>query len=159
MTTSITNEYTSLQKYKSLTFYFRKGDVLLCMRDEWSHGRTAILTHVLLLIIAALLPHLGWGCSTVGHSGPSPLQTSSHFGIPVSDWLTAAGTLSIFFLNVPLLPLFFCLFTQVHFLTDGSVEGQYITVAASAEHTHTSGTLTGEHGCFYWFRKPFLNTK
>ena len=85
MTTSITNEYTSLQKYRYLTVYFRKGDVLLCVRDEWRQGRTAIMTQVLLLAIAALLPNLGWGCSTVGHSGPSPLQAGSHFGIPVSD--------------------------------------------------------------------------
>ena len=85
MMTSITNEYTSLQKYKSLTLYFRKGDVLLCVRDEWRQGQTVILTQVLLLTIAALLSHLGWSCSIVGHSGPSPLQVSSHFGIPVSD--------------------------------------------------------------------------
>ena len=43
------------------------------------------------------------------------------------NWLTASGTLSIFFLNVHLLPLFFGLFTQVHLLIDGSVEGQCIT--------------------------------
>ena len=84
MTISITNEYTSFQKYKSLTFYFRKGDVLLCVRDEWRQGPTAILTQVLLLSIAALLSHFGWGCSTVGHWGPSPLQAGFHFGIPVS---------------------------------------------------------------------------
>ena len=89
MTTSITNEYTSLQKYRSLT---RKGDVLSCVRDEWRQGQTAILTQVLLLTIAALLSRLGWGCSTMGHSGPSPLQAGSHFGIPVTDWPTAAGT-------------------------------------------------------------------
>ena len=67
MATSIMNEYTSLQKYKPLTLYFRKGYVLLCVRDEWRQGQTAILTQVLLLTIAALLSHLGWGCSTVGH--------------------------------------------------------------------------------------------
>ena len=38
MTTSITNEYTSLQKYKSLSLHFRKGDILLCVRDEWKQG-------------------------------------------------------------------------------------------------------------------------
>ena len=127
MTTSITNEYTSLQKYKSLTFYFRKGDVLLCVRDEWRQWQTAILTQVLLLIIAALLSDLGLICSTEGHWGPSLLQAGSHFGIPVSDSLTAAGTLSIFFLNSHLLPLFFGLFTQMHLLIDGSIGGQNIT--------------------------------
>ena len=83
MKTSITNEYTSLQKYKSLTLYFRKGDVLLCVRDEWRQGQTAVLTQVLLLTIAALLSHLGSGCSTVGPWRPGPLQAGSHFGIPV----------------------------------------------------------------------------
>ena len=74
MTTSITNEYTSLQKYKSLTLYFRKGDVLLCVRDELETGTHCyILTQVLLATIAAILPHLGWGCSIVGHWGPKPL--------------------------------------------------------------------------------------
>ena len=68
------------------------------------------------------------GCSTVGPEGPAlSLQTGSHAGIPVSDWPTAAGTLSIFFLNIHPLLLFFGLFTQVHLLIDGSVEGQYIT--------------------------------
>ena len=43
------------------------------------------------------------------------------------NWLTAAGTLSIFFLNVHMLPLFLGLFTQVHLLINGSVESQYIT--------------------------------
>ena len=79
-----TNKYTSLQKYKSLTLYFRKGDVLLCVRDEWRQGPTAILTQVLLLTIATLLLHLGLGCSTVGHWWSSPLQAGSPFGIPVS---------------------------------------------------------------------------
>ena len=71
-TTSITNEYTSSHKYKSLTLYFRKGDVLLCVRDGWRQGQTDILIQVLLLIIGALLLHLGWGRSTMGHWGPSP---------------------------------------------------------------------------------------
>ena len=117
------NEYTSLQKYKSLTLYFRKGDFLLSVRDEWRQRQTTILTEVLLLTIAALLSHLGWGCSTVGH----------WFSNWFSHWhsclncLTAAGTLSIFLLNANLLPLVFGLFTQVHLLIDDSVEGQFIT--------------------------------
>ena len=35
---------------------------------------------------------------------------------------------TLFFPNVHLLPLFFGLFTQIHLLIDGSVEGQYITL-------------------------------
>ena len=58
------------------------------------------------------------GCSTIGPEGSAlSQQTGSHAGIPVP------------FLNVHLLPLFFGLFTQVHLLIDGSVEGQYITVS------------------------------
>ena len=113
------NEYTSLQKYKSLTLYFRKGDVLLCVRIEWTQGRTAVLTQVLLFIIAALLSHLGWvalpwvteGCKALS------LQTGSHAGIPVSTEI------------VCLIPLYFGLFTLIHLLIDGSVEGQYITLS------------------------------
>ena len=48
------------------------------------------------------------------------------------NWPTAAGTLSIFFLNVHLLPPFFGLFTQVHLLIDGSVEGQHVTFFSKA---------------------------
>ena len=61
------NEYTSLQKYKSLTLYFRKGNVRLCGRDGWRQGQTVISTQIFLLTIVALLSHLGWGCSTMGH--------------------------------------------------------------------------------------------
>ena len=42
-----------------------------------------------LLTIAALLPHLGLGCSTMGHWGPQALslQTDSHAGILSPNWL------------------------------------------------------------------------
>ena len=40
----------------------------------------------------------------------------------------AVCALVILLLNMHLLPLFFLLFTQVHLLIDGSVEGQYITI-------------------------------
>ena len=127
------NEYTSLQKYKSLALYFQKGDVLLCVRDEWRQWRTAILTQVLLLTIAVLLLYLGWGCPTVGHWGPQRPQFESWFSHWHSclNWPTAASTLSIFFLNAILLLLSFSLFIQVHLLIDGSIEGQYITHGAS----------------------------
>ena len=45
----------------------------------------------------------------------------------VSNWLEPSGHLVILLSKVHLLPLFFRLFTQVHLLIDGSVEGQYIT--------------------------------
>ena len=43
------------------------------MRYEWRQGRTTILTQVLFSTIAALLPHLSLGWSTMGHRGPKAL--------------------------------------------------------------------------------------
>ena len=48
----------------SHTLFLKGLMFLLCLRDEWRQGQTAILTQILFLTIAALLPHLGWGCST-----------------------------------------------------------------------------------------------
>ena len=66
------------------------------------------------------------------NSGPlraeSPQSAiDSHFGILSPTDSNRPGHLVILFSNVHLLPLFFPLFTQVHLLIDGSVEGQYIT--------------------------------
>ena len=82
--------------------------------------------------IAALVPRLGLGCSTVGPWWPLSPQSASWFSLrhPVSNWLEPPGHLVILFSNVHL-PLFFRLFTQVHLLIDGSVEGQYITLIGS----------------------------
>ena len=57
-------------------------------------------------------------------------QSASWFSLqhPVSDWLEPPRHLVILFSNAHLLLLFFFLFTQVHLLTDSSVEGQYITI-------------------------------
>ena len=120
MTTSITNEYTSL--YKSLTLYFRKGDAC-CVRNEWRHGRTAILTHVLLSRI------LAWVAHPEVTKAPKPSICSwLSLRHPVSNCLKPSGHLVILFSNAHTLPLFFHLFTQVHLFIDGSVEGQYITL-------------------------------
>ena len=56
-----------------------------------------------------------------------PSASSFSFWYSCLNWLTAGGTLSIFFLNAHLLPLFFGLFILVTLLIDGSVEGQYIS--------------------------------
>ena len=126
MTTSITNQYTSLQKYKSLMFYFQK---CWCseMCERWVETGTDCYTDPSSSLDHSTTPFLSWlVCSTMGPEGPAlSLQTGSHADIPVSDCPTAAGTQSIFFLNAHLLPLFFALFTQVHLLIDGSVKGQY----------------------------------
>ena len=59
----LTNEHTSLQKYISHTLF---SMFLWRVRNGWRQGQTTILTQILVLTIAARLPHLGWGCSTGG---------------------------------------------------------------------------------------------
>ena len=74
------NERTNALLYKKIRIshtLFSKGLMfLLCVRDEWRQGQTAILTQLLLLTIAALLPHLGWGRSTGFAEGHSPQSAS-----------------------------------------------------------------------------------
>ena len=75
---------------------------------------------------AALLSHLGFNQGSL--RAQSPLSVAgSHFGILSPTDSNRPGHLVILFSYVHLLPLFFRLFTQVHLLIDGSVEGQYIT--------------------------------
>ena len=58
----------------------------------------------------------------------SPLSAAgSHFGILSPTHSNHPGHLVILLSDIHLLPLFFRLFTQVHLLIEGSVEGQYIT--------------------------------
>ena len=114
-----TNERTNTLLYKNitLTLYSR------CLCCVWE-------TQVLLLNIAALLPHLGLGCSTGDRWGSQPSICKLVLTLASCPRLPRRrrGHLSIFFPNVHLLPLFFRLFTQVNLLIDGSVEGQYITL-------------------------------
>ena len=102
---------------------------LWCVRDEWRQGQTALLTQLILLTIAALLPHLGWVCSTGGRWGPQPsvckLALTLAFLSPSNS--TAAGNCLCSFITPTCFRFFFRLFTQVHLLIDGSVKGQYIT--------------------------------
>ena len=58
---------TLLYKNIPLTLYSWKGDVSCVWEVSWRRGQTATYWPKVLLTIAALLPHLGWGCSTVGH--------------------------------------------------------------------------------------------
>ena len=58
----------------------------------------------------------------------------------VSNWLQlqlqltqAFCVLVIFLFDAHLVPLFFRLFTQVHLLIDGSVEGQYVTIIFNSD--------------------------
>ena len=92
---------------------------------SWRQGQTAILTPSSSSTIAAL-SHLGWGCSTVGHWGPKalclPLALISASCLQLTR--TAPGTWLYYCLTFTC----FRLFTQVHLLIDGSVEGQYFLV-------------------------------
>ena len=94
---------------------------------SWRHGQIAILTQVLLTIAA--LSHLGWVAQPWVTESPKP-SVCSWFSLwhPVSNWLKPFGHLVILLSNAHLFALFFRLFTQVHLLIDGSVEGQYITI-------------------------------
>ena len=110
--------------------HFLLERVMFVMCERWVETRTDCYIHPSSFsTIAALLSHLDLGCSTVGHWGPQSPQSASWFSRwhPVSDCLKSSGLLVTLFSNVRLLPLFFHLFTRVHLLINGSVEGQYIT--------------------------------
>ena len=115
------NEHTSFQKYIILTLYSWKGWCLLCMSDEWKQGQFFSWPQQHFFLILAGLLNRGLLRAT---------QSASWFSL----WHSClrliqccCGHLPVFFPNAHLLLLFFCLFTQVHLLVDGSVEGQYLT--------------------------------
>ena len=69
------NEWMNTLLYKniSLTLYSQKGWCWLCVRGELETGTDCHILTQVLQTIAALLSHLGWCCSTVGHWGPKAL--------------------------------------------------------------------------------------
>ena len=120
-----------IKKNISLTLYSRNGLCWLCVRGELETGTHCYILTQLLLTIAALLSHLGWGCSNVGHWGPKALCLLLALTSATCPRLTlAVSVLVILLFNIHLLPLFFRLFIQVHLLIDGLVEGQYVTQRA-----------------------------
>ena len=105
--------------------------LVVCERRVGDWDRLLFWPKVLLSTIAALLSHLDWGCSTVGHWGPKALRLPLALNSPSCPQLQltqAICVLVIFLFDAHLLPLFFCLFTQVHLLIDSSVESQYVTL-------------------------------
>ena len=102
---------------------------LLSVRKEWRQGLTAILTPVLPRPYQYFFRILAWVAETGATKGPKT-SVCSWFSLrhPVSNWLEPPRHLVILFSHFHLLLLFFCLFTQVHLLIDGSVEGPYITI-------------------------------
>ena len=82
---------------------------LLCVRDVWRQGQTAILTQLLFLTIAGV-------CSTEGRWEPQPsvckLALTLAFLSPTNT--TAAGTCLYSFITPTFFRFSFRLFTQVH---------------------------------------------
>ena len=83
---------------------------------------------------AVLLSHPDWAAQPWVTEGPNP-SVCRWLSIRqlVSSWLqlqlTQAVCVQVIFLfDIHLLPLFFRLFTQVHIMINGSVEGQYVAV-------------------------------
>ena len=126
--TTLMNERTRFFIKISLTLYSRKGDVSCVWEMSWRRVQTVILTQS--SSDHSSTSSLSWlGCSTEGHWGPKALslQADSHAGILTPTDSNRPRHLVILLSHARLLPLFFRLFTQVHLLIDGSVEGQYIT--------------------------------
>ena len=129
-----------------LSHIIRKGWCWLCVRGELE---TEIDCHILTQSSSdhSSTSLIFWmACSTVGPEGPSPLFGSgSHSGTLsptvapgyIIVWRSRICTefnhvhrsrwYSDIFDWMNLFPPFLCLFTQVHLLIDGSVEGQYVT--------------------------------
>ena len=124
----------TLYKNISLTLYSRKGWCWLCVRGELETGTDCCILSQVLLTIAALLSHIGWGCSTVTLWGPKalcqPLALISASCPQLTPTVSSRCPLVILLFNAHLFPLFFRLFTQVYLLTDGSAKGQYVTVCS-----------------------------
>ena len=121
------NERANTLLYKNipLTLYSRKGWCWLCVRGELKTGTDCyILTQS--SSDHSSFSFASWlGCSTVGHWGPKP-SVWSWFSLrwhPISNSLKP----SVSWLYFCLPSSCFRLFTQVHLLIDGSVEGQYVT--------------------------------
>ena len=121
---------------------FSNGWCLLCVRKEWRRGRTAILTQVLPRPLQHFFRILAWVVQPGFTKGPKP-SVWIWFSLrhPVSNWLELSGHLVMLLSNLHLLMLFFRLFTPVHLLIDGSVEGQYITFVWSSPALELKQTL------------------
>ena len=112
-------------------FILKRVDVGCVWEVSWRRGQTATYWPKVLLTIAALLSHLGWDCSTVGHWGPQALslQADSHAGIFSPNWLQLQLQLtqaiySTWLYNCLMLTCFRCFSSYLHrcisWLTDRS---------------------------------------
>ena len=126
------NERTNTLLYKNipLTLYSRKGWCWLCVRGEMETGKDCYIDPKFFFDDSSTSFSFWLGCSTMGHWGPKALCLALALNSASCLQLTqAVCVLVILLLNIHLLPLFFRLFTQVHLLIDGSVEGQHVTIS------------------------------
>ena len=125
------NEQTNTLLYKNIISHtlFLKGWCLLCVRDELETGTDCYIDPKFFFNHSSTSFSSWLGLFNHGSlRAQSPLSaTDSQFGNLSPTKLNHPGHLVILLSHTHLLPLFFHLFTQVHLLTDGSVEGQYIT--------------------------------
>ena len=123
------NERTNTLLYKNIISHtlFSKGWCCCVWEMSWRRGQTVILTP---RSLAALLSHLGWVAQRWVTEGRKPSVCKLVLTLLASclQLTQAVCGLVILLFYVHLLPLFFRLFTQVHLLIDGSVDGQYITI-------------------------------
>ena len=107
---------------------FSKG-LMLVVCERWARDGDRLLYWLSSTSFSSWM-----GCSTVGHWGSKalclPLALNSASCLQLTQ---AVCPLVISLFNAHLLPLFFCLFTQVHLLIDGSVKGQFATVFGNWE--------------------------
>ena len=104
-------------------FILERVDAGCAWEMSWRRGQTATYW-------PSSTSFSSWlGCSTVGQWGHKAPSLQAVLTLTSCLQLTqTVCALVILLFNVYLLPLFFRLFTQVHLLIDGSVEGQYITL-------------------------------
>ena len=127
--TNFNNERTHFFIKISLShFIFERVDVSVCVRDELEMGTDCYIPPSPSSTIAEFLPHLGWVAQPWVTEGRMP--SVCKLILTLASYLQLNKTvcaLVILLFKVHLLPLFFRLFSLVHFLIDGSVEGRYIT--------------------------------
>ena len=119
---------TLLYKNISLTLYSRRVNVGCVGEGSWRRGQTSTYW-------PSNTSFSTWLFNRGSLRAQSPLSaTGSHFGImsPTDsnsnwNWLKPSVAPGYILSYIHLLPLFLRLFTQVHLLIDGSVEGQYVT--------------------------------
>ena len=126
------NEWMNTFLYKNIISHtlFSERWWLLCMRDELEMGTDCYIDpsssdHSSTSFSSSWLGLL----NRESLRAQSPLCASgSHFSILSPTYSNCPEHLVILLSNAHLLPQFFHLFTQVHLLIDGLVEGQYITI-------------------------------